>query len=381
MRQTRRVGDILQLKRRKVDVELIKEYREIGIRSFGKGVFHKEPLTGAELGNKRVFHIEPGDLLLGNVFAWEGAVAVASEEERGFIGSHRFLTYEPTTGDVDINYLRYLFLSERGLDLLGRASPGSAGRNRTLAIDRFEALEVLLPPLDEQRRIVEQISQLFRRIDALNAAQADSTQIVGSLMAAIRHEVLGRLGVAAPETDVGSVAEILMGTSPPGHTYNDVGLGMPLLNGPTEFGVTHPTARQWTSSPTVVARERDLLMSVRASIGRMNWADREYCVGRGLAAIRPRTGVDGRYLRHVLILRASEMMAMTAGTTFPNLPGAKLKKLAVPLPPVTDQQRLANLLDTAETKVRAAKDLRASALGTLNVLPSSILNAAFVGRS
>src|ERR1700757_3887287 len=96
-----RVGDVLSLRRRSVRVNAYDEYREIGIRSFGQGIFHKEPVYGADLGNKRVFRVEPDDLVLSNVFAWEGAVAVASQAEVGMIGSHRFMTFVPIDGRIE----------------------------------------------------------------------------------------------------------------------------------------------------------------------------------------------------------------------------------------------------------------------------------------
>ena len=146
-----RVGDVLELVRRPVQIDLAQEYREIGLRSFGKGVFHKEPVTGATIGSKRVFWIKPDDLLLSNVFAWEGAVALASRADEGCIGSHRFLTYRPRDPRVDVNWVSWFLRSERGTSLLASASPGSAGRNRTLAVSRFEDLRIPLPPLEEQR--------------------------------------------------------------------------------------------------------------------------------------------------------------------------------------------------------------------------------------
>ena len=129
-----RVGDVLALTRRAVVVNPALRYREIGVRSFGKGIFHKEPTDGAAIGGKRVFYVMPGDLVLSNVFAWEGAVAVASEESAGCIGSHRFMTFVPIDDRLDVGWARWFFLSEPGLALIGKASPGSAGRNKTLAV-------------------------------------------------------------------------------------------------------------------------------------------------------------------------------------------------------------------------------------------------------
>jgi type I restriction enzyme S subunit len=123
-------------------VDQTREYQEIGVRSFGRGIFHKEPVAGTDLGNKRVFQIEPGDLVISNVFAWEGAIAVASGAEAGRIGSHRFMTFVAIDDRIETSWAAWFFRSEPGLELIGRASPGSAGRNRTLAIDRFESLEI-----------------------------------------------------------------------------------------------------------------------------------------------------------------------------------------------------------------------------------------------
>jgi type I restriction enzyme, S subunit len=163
-----RIGAILSLQRRRVIVEANREYREIGIRSFGRGIFHKEPISGADLGAKRVFAIRPGDLVLSNVFAWEGAIAVARETEVGMIGSHRFMTYVPTGGRIDTSWASWFFRSERGLELVRKASPGSAGRNRTLAIDRFEALEIPLPSIDEQLQQVKYLDGIAYRAISIN---------------------------------------------------------------------------------------------------------------------------------------------------------------------------------------------------------------------
>lgn len=164
------VGDVLHLQRRPVDVDPALEYREIGVRSFGKGLFHKESVSGVDLGSKRVFRIEPGDLVISNVFAWEGAIALASRAEAGMIGSHRFMTYVPKDDRIDISWAGWFFLSEPGLELIRVASPGSAGRNKTLAIDRFESLRIALPPIAEQRSVAAKLGSIALALDALHAS-------------------------------------------------------------------------------------------------------------------------------------------------------------------------------------------------------------------
>jgi type I restriction enzyme, S subunit len=149
-----RVGDVLRLERFPIEPEPSTEYISIGVRSFGKGIFHYEPTTGAQLGSLRFYTIKPGCLVISNIKGWEGAVAVAGINESECIASNRFLTYVPNDEClVDINWARWYFLSEQGNELLQKASPGSADRNRTLAIERFEKLEIPLPSIEVQREV------------------------------------------------------------------------------------------------------------------------------------------------------------------------------------------------------------------------------------
>ena len=115
--------------RRPVEVDPTIDYFELGICSFGNGTFHKPALKGLELGTKRIFWIEPGDLLLSNVFAWEGAIAVVKPEDQGRVGSHRFISCVPKAGVATSAYLCFHFLTPQGLQQIGEASPGGAGRN------------------------------------------------------------------------------------------------------------------------------------------------------------------------------------------------------------------------------------------------------------
>ena len=144
--------------RKKVEVETDKEYREIGIRSHGKGIFHKNPTNGAQLGNKSVFWVKEPALIFNIVFAWEQAVAVTSKKEQGMIASHRFPMYESDNNNININYVRYYFLTKRGKHLLGLASPGGAGRNKTLGQNELSQLPIIISPLPEQKKISEILS-------------------------------------------------------------------------------------------------------------------------------------------------------------------------------------------------------------------------------
>jgi len=141
--------------RKPVIVEQEKKYKQIGIRSHGKGIFYKEEVTGLELGNKSVFWIEPECFIVNIVFAWEMAVAKTTNQEKGMIASHRFPMYTPLNNKLNIDFLTYFFKTKWGKNLLELASPGGAGRNKTLGQNEFLQLKMPVPLFAEQQKINE----------------------------------------------------------------------------------------------------------------------------------------------------------------------------------------------------------------------------------
>jgi type I restriction enzyme S subunit len=142
--------EVAPLVRRTTEITAGQSYAELGIRSFGKGTFHKPALSAGDVGSKRIFRIEAGDLLFSNVFAWEGAIAVAKSEDAGRFGSHRFMSCVPRPDIATAEFLRFYFLTNEGIELIRAASPGGAGRNRTLGIEALGAIEVPLPAMKQQ---------------------------------------------------------------------------------------------------------------------------------------------------------------------------------------------------------------------------------------
>lgn len=156
----RKMGEVAPIVRRPVLVEPTALYPELGVRSFGNGTFHKVPLTGLEIGSKRIFRIEPGDLIFSNVFAWEGAIAVAMDQDRDRYGSHRFITCVPNPTEAIAEFLCFYFLTSEGSELIGKASPGGAGRNRTLRISALENILVAVPSLEQQRKFTDVLAKV-----------------------------------------------------------------------------------------------------------------------------------------------------------------------------------------------------------------------------
>ena len=151
--EQRKCKDIFDRVAKAVDVEVGEVYREIGIRSHGKGLFYKDEIAGEGLGNKRVFWVEPNSFILNIVFAWERAVAKTTEKELGMIASHRFPMYKPKENVADLDYITKFFITHKGKYILEMASPGGAGRNKTLGQKEFENSTICLPSYEEQKKI------------------------------------------------------------------------------------------------------------------------------------------------------------------------------------------------------------------------------------
>jgi type I restriction enzyme S subunit len=176
------IDSLLEQVSKPVDVAQTETYQEIGIRSHGKGLFDKEPVTGAQLGGKRVFWIQPDCFVVNIVFAWEQAVGRTTEKDAGKIASHRFPMYRPRDGACDIDFLTYLFKTGYGKDLLALASPGGAGRNKTLGQRSFLKIRVRVPGVTEQRRIAEILSTWDRAIETVEALVANARTQKQALM-------------------------------------------------------------------------------------------------------------------------------------------------------------------------------------------------------
>ncbi len=129
------------------------------------------------------------------------------------------------------------------------------------------------------------------------------------------------------------IAEIIMGTSPPGDTYNDSGAGTALINGPVEFGPRFPVKSKWTTATVREAQRGDLIFCVRGSTtGRRVIADDVYGLGRGVCAIRGR-GRSQPYVNELIEHELPRLLEKTTGSVFPSLSAPDLREFSILCPP------------------------------------------------
>lgn len=149
------------------------------------------------------------------------------------------------------------------------------------------------------------------------------------------------------------VAALSMGQSPPSDQCNSDGIGVPFLQGCADFGQVHPMANQYCDIASKVADAGDLLFSVRAPVGRLNIADRDYGIGRGLCSIRPRAGCNLRFLYYWLSNATCALEAVATGSTYQAVSVDQVANTLVLTPDLDDQAAIAIFLDRETSKIDA----------------------------
>ena len=140
-----------------------------------------------------------------------------------------------------------------------------------------------------------------------------------------------------------------MGQSPSSSSYNDKKEGLPFFQGNADFGEISPTVRIWCNDPTKIASEGDILISVRAPIGALNIADRQCCIGRGLAALTVnKEKCSRRYLWHALNSKTEELNSKGTGSTFKAISKKVLEETDIHLPKLNEQTNIVQKLDNID---------------------------------
>ena len=152
------------------------------------------------------------------------------------------------------------------------------------------------------------------------------------------------------------VCTINMGQSPSSDSYNDNGDGVPFFQGNADFGEKYPVPRKWCTAPTKMAIPEDILISVRAPIGAMNYAKEECCIGRGLAALTPnKTKVSSKFIFWLLKWKNAELNSKGTGSTFKAIGRKVLEEIMVPDIPLEKQLEYTEILEKVYTVIQMRK--------------------------
>lgn len=175
------------------------------------------------------------------------------------------------------------------------------------------------------------------------------------------------------------ISEIIMGQSPVGSDTTDDSSYMPLIGGAADMGIMYPLATRYTKVPTKISKDGDLILCIRATLGRPIFSDGKYCLGRGVAAIRPYTG-EKEYYRYFFLTFEQYLYDNATGTTFVQVNSRTLQKMPVPLPPLPEQQRIVERIESLFAKLDEAKEKAQAVVDGFELRKSAILHKAFTGE-
>lgn len=277
------------------------------------------------------------------------------EEKNGELAFAGFLIkFSLDESKVNPKYLKYFTISKPYKQWVDNLSNGSTRGN--INAKTFADCPIILPPRAQQDYLVRVLSSLEEKIqinDQINQEleamaktlydywfvqfdfpdqngkpyKSSGGKMVYNLE--LKREIPEGWGVEKLE----NIANITMGQSPKGSSYNEAGEGIMFFQGSTDFGWRFPVARQYTTEPSRIAEEDDILLSVRAPVGTLNIADTRCCIGRGLAAINSKVGANSYIFNVMQDFKKLFDMMNSVGTTFGSITKDNLYSLQLVYPP------------------------------------------------
>lgn len=259
-----------------------------------------------------------GDIIFGRRRAYQRKTALATTD--GICSAHAMVV-RAKEDVVDPMFLPFLFHSKSFIDMAITISVG--GLSPTINWKDIAKQEFLLPPKAEQKCLAE----LLWAADEVVEKEKRERERMEKYLTSLQTNIFK--SDSANTKKLCDIANITMGQSPAGESYNENKDGVAFLQGNSEFTEKYPIAIKYTTMPTKMAKEGDILMSVRAPVGAINIADKQYCIGRGLCSISSKSG-NNDYLRFLLQSKITDLDRISTGSTFKAINSNDLKNLEVP---------------------------------------------------
>ena len=322
------------------------------------------------------------------ILIWDGSAGQVFSGFGGVLAS-TMVKVIPVINNLNKSYLYYFLITKS--NYLNSQTTGSVipHVNKTV----FFNLPLPLPPLEEQKAIAGILSTVQSAIEktekVINALKNLKKSMMKHLFTygPVAEEEVEKVELKETEIGlipkhwevvrVGEVAEITMGQSPPGETYNTQGIGMPFLQGKAEFGRVYPSPVKYTTNPLKIGKTGSVLISVRAPVGDVNIANMDYCIGRGLASISFKNGYGyNEYLFYCLQFLKPSLEKEGYGSTFKAIGKEVLTKFQIPLPPLEEQQKIAQILQSIDQRIEKEEKYK----NALQNLFKSLLHNLMTGK-
>lgn len=321
------------------------------------GIMHDGTLTAIEdLKGQFKKTVQKGDILFSEIRPANRRFALVTKDDcADYVVSTKLMVLRKYNNEVDLRYFYYCLTNQPFLDMLQRKAENRIGSFPQITFDLLSEYAFPVPSLSEQEKIANIIFSLDHKIE-LNKQINDNLEVMAKQLydywfvqfefpneegkpykssggAMVYNEKLKReIPKGWSNGVLSDVANITMGQSPDGSSYNEDGEGIIFYQGSTDFGLRFPDIRQYTTSPSRYANKGDILMSVRAPVGALNIANNDCCIGRGLSALSSKIGSITHlyYLMNDFRLKFEGMNS--AGTTFGSITKDELFSLPVIIP-------------------------------------------------
>ena len=306
------------------------------------------------------FLCKKGDIIFGKRRSYLRKVAVT---DRDAVVSAHSMVIRPKGDSIAPEFLPCFMQSSIFWKTAHAISEGSMSPTikwKTLAKQEFwistieeqKKISDILWSIEENTEIVENILKLTHvlKISLLNKLLTNG----------IEHNNFKKteIGEIPEEWDVVKLidmADIIMGQSPPSSSYNDSD-GLPFLQGKADFGDIEPIITKYTTKPSKISEKGDILFTVRAPVGDMNWSNTTCCIGRGIAALRPKETVIPKFLYYQLDKLRSYFEQLSQGSTFTAINSKELKNFPVVVPPLDEQKEIVNILYKLDLNISQFND-------------------------
>jgi type I restriction enzyme S subunit len=358
--------------------------RLIQTGNIGNGIFKDRGekaryISEATFKRLRCKEIFEGDILVSRLPDPVGRSCILTDTGKKMITSVDCTIIRFDIKQVIPNWFSYYSLSIEYQNQIKKQITG-ATRER-ISRKNLGLISVPLPPVPEQKRIVAILDECFAAIDKAKANAEKNLKNTKELFESYLKGVFENKGEGWEIKKLGEVCKVIAGQSPEGKFYNSEGNGMPFYQGKKEYGekyIGEPTT--WTTKITKEAEAGDILMSVRAPVGPVNFATQKICIGRGLAAIRAGKNIDKEFLFNYLIKHESEIEGNT-GAVFNSINKTQIENLAIPFPPLPEQQKtIIRELDALKSETQKLEALYRKKIADMEELKKSLLKKAFAGE-
>lgn len=343
-------------------------YRQVGVKLWGIGAYEREPIEGSQTKYKTLSRVEADDIVVNKIWARNGSVAVIPKNLAGCYVSSEFPTFVPIREKLNPRWFHWLTKTKNFWKQCDDKSQGTSGKNR-IRPERFLEIEIPLPPLPEQNRIVVRIEKLVAEIDKAHRLRQQTVEESESLFKSAR---LKSLSDALDKYGGESLGSLISMSSGEGLTSNQ-------LDDSYEYPV-------YGGGGFVGRYSRYLFEETKIVIGRVGarcgcifvTEPKSWVTDNALYLKKISDRLDMKYLVHALSNVDLRQQANQAAQ--PVISQKKINPVIVPVPPLSEQRRIVAYLDNLQSKIDELKRLQVATEAELDALMPSILDKAFKGE-